>query len=360
MYQLTYLIIKTLSTLGDLYGESMIVLPQVTVAYTRLLYQFWTEQGVPKAVLDDILKLDIYEEGLTEFSISSKQTHALHQAAVEYTQDPALGIKLGIYLAEQDLIISQLILTSLNLELALQALLNYSRVIAESGYFELATESDANNASFQKLTFIPRKGVILSEHQQNMVLAMFITWAKKILPNNFSKIELYCDARTKNSSDYAELLGCTIKSGSNLSLGIPNELLLKKNQLADLAANKKILKQIKKIAEKRINSLDFYDNVQNATKQCLLDNKANQENVAGILNITVRNLQRRLKSLGTNYQSILDESRKSLAMSLLADNKVALTDICYLLGFAEPSAFYKAFRRWTGKRPGDYRQDAIN
>lgn len=336
-------------------GEGMTVLPQVSVAYTRLLYQFWTRHGVPKVILDDILQLDIYQDSLTEFSVSSRQSYELHQAAVKFTRDSSLGIKLGIYLAELDFIISKLFLTSLNLESALDALLDYSRVISESGCFYL---NDHQQQS-QILGFTPHEGIKISDHQHNMVLAMVVTWIKKILPNDYQRIDFYCNEKTASSAEYLRLLGCNVVVGRGLNIAIPNDLLNKENHLADANAHKRTLKQIKKISEKRIEGLDFYENVQQAIKQCLLERRANQENVADLLDITVRNLQRRLKNLGTNYQSILDESRESLAMNLLDDADVALTDICYLLGFAEPSAFYKAFRRWTGKRPGDYRQDAI-
>ena len=84
-----------------------------------------------------------------------------------------------------------------------------------------------------------------------------------------------------------------------------------------------------------------------------------QEDVAGQLGISVRNLQRRLKALGTTYQVLLDESRQILAMRLIEDYAIPLYEIAYMVGYAEPSAFYKAFKRWTGSTPGDYRAQAL-
>lgn len=334
-------------------GEGMTVLPQVTVAYTRLLYQFWIRHGVPKSVLDEILQVDIEQEGLTEFSISSAQLFQLHKAAVEHTKDSALGIKLGIYLAEQDLVITELILTALNLDLSIQALLDYSGVIAESGYFKL----ERINERVSVLTLISHEGITISNNQRNMVFAIVFSLLKKIIPNDYSRLDFYIDEKPTNAFNYSELLGCNIILGDKVGLGIPVSLFQKKNQLFDKFVHDKNLKKVKRISKKRREGLAFYGEVQKAIKHCLLENRANQENVAEILSMTVRNLQRRLKDLGINYQVILDETREHLAMSLLIDTDTALTEICYLLGFAEPSAFYKAFRRWTGKRPGDYRQD---
>jgi AraC-like DNA-binding protein len=91
----------------------------------------------------------------------------------------------------------------------------------------------------------------------------------------------------------------------------------------------------------------------------LLSGDGQQEVVAEKLGISVRNLQRRLKEVGTSYQAILDDCREALALRLIENEALALYEVAYKVGFNEPSAFYKAFKRWTGKRPGDYRQDAI-
>ena len=66
-------------------------------------------------------------------------------------------------------------------------------------------------------------------------------------------------------------------------------------------------------------------------------------------------LRRRLDDEGQSYRSILDDLRRDLAISLLSDTSLAISDIAAQLGFAEPSAFHRAFRKWTGTRPGEYR-----
>ncbi len=86
------------------------VLPQVSMPFVKLLYRFWIDNGVPKKVLDDLIRLDIEQPGLTKFGISSSQLAQIHQAAIEYTDDVSLGIKLGLFIADQDLVISPLVL----------------------------------------------------------------------------------------------------------------------------------------------------------------------------------------------------------------------------------------------------------
>lgn len=82
----------------------------------------------------------------------------------------------------------------------------------------------------------------------------------------------------------------------------------------------------------------------------------NQEDLAQQFGFTVRNLQRRLQALGTSYQSLVDDCRKSLALRLIAEHHISLHELAFRIGYTEPSAFFKAFRRWTGMTPGRYRQ----
>ncbi len=66
-------------------------------------------------------------------------------------------------------------------------------------------------------------------------------------------------------------------------------------------------------------------------------------------------LRRRLDDEGQSYRSILDDLRRDLAITLLSDTHLGITEIADALGFAEPSAFHRAFKKWTGARPGEYR-----
>lgn len=68
--------------------------------------------------------------------------------------------------------------------------------------------------------------------------------------------------------------------------------------------------------------------------------------------------RRRLKKEGQSYRSILDDLRRDLAISLLSNTDKAIEEIAAELGFAEPSTFYRAFKKWTGARPSEYRLTA--
>ena len=74
------------------------------------------------------------------------------------------------------------------------------------------------------------------------------------------------------------------------------------------------------------------------------------------LNLSEATLRRRLEQDGSSYRAILDDLRRDMAIGLLADSQASLADIAAALGFSEASAFHRAFRNWTGSRPGEYRR----
>jgi len=80
-----------------------------------------------------------------------------------------------------------------------------------------------------------------------------------------------------------------------------------------------------------------------------------REAVAQALHLSQRTLQRRLQEEGSSFQQLLDDTRRELAEQYLAQANLTLLEIAYLLGFADPSNFFRAFRRWFDATPGEYR-----
>jgi AraC-like DNA-binding protein len=81
------------------------------------------------------------------------------------------------------------------------------------------------------------------------------------------------------------------------------------------------------------------------------------ESIAAALHMAEATLRRRLKQEGLTYQAIKDALRRDLAIARLAHTQETIPQIADALGFAEPSAFRRAFRKWTGVRPADYRRE---
>jgi AraC-like DNA-binding protein len=80
------------------------------------------------------------------------------------------------------------------------------------------------------------------------------------------------------------------------------------------------------------------------------------DQMASRLNVAEATMRRHLKHEGHTYQSIKDDLRRDIAIGELQGSGRSIADIAARVGFAEPSAFHRAFRKWTGMRPTDYRQ----
>ena len=79
-----------------------------------------------------------------------------------------------------------------------------------------------------------------------------------------------------------------------------------------------------------------------------------EEAAARSLGMSLRNLQRRLEEEGTSYRKALNDTRRDIARSYLNEGHTSVTEIAFLLGFADTSSFSRAFRRWTGLSPRTY------
>ncbi|WP_437625705.1 AraC family transcriptional regulator [Sorangium sp. So ce1151] len=77
---------------------------------------------------------------------------------------------------------------------------------------------------------------------------------------------------------------------------------------------------------------------------------------ARALGMSARTLQRRLGDEGESYKSVLDEARRKLAVAHMRERGRTVSEVAFLLGFSEVSAFSRAFRRWTGHSPAAYRR----
>lgn len=97
------------------------------------------------------------------------------------------------------------------------------------------------------------------------------------------------------------------------------------------------------------------DQLSAVLKELLPSGEPRQDDVAERMSMTLRTLQRRLGEAGTCYRDVLNDTRHKLAVSYLRSEQYSVGEIAFLLGFSEVSAFTRAFRRWTGTSPREWR-----
>ena len=79
------------------------------------------------------------------------------------------------------------------------------------------------------------------------------------------------------------------------------------------------------------------------------------EDLARAMNMSPRTLRRCLEKEGVSYQKIKDNTRRDLAISLLSREGLTVSEVAERVGFSDPSAFHRSFKKWTGQSPGAYR-----
>lgn len=82
------------------------------------------------------------------------------------------------------------------------------------------------------------------------------------------------------------------------------------------------------------------------------------DGVAGRLGMSPRTLQRRLRDEATSLSDLVDQVRRTMATHLLSAPETGIAEVAYAVGFSEPAAFHRAFKRWTGRTPAEFRRPA--
>ena len=102
----------------------------------------------------------------------------------------------------------------------------------------------------------------------------------------------------------------------------------------------------------------FAERAREVIGETLLSGHSGADQVARRLAVSLRTLHRRLAEEGTSHGELVDEVRREQAMLHLAGNRFSIGEIAFLLGFAHPNGFHKAFKRWTRMTPVQYREEA--
>lgn len=153
-----------------------------------------------------------------------------------------------------------------------------------------------------------------------------------------------------------EFFGIAVEfSASCNSLSFPRSYLDLPLAQADSMLHQTLQQQAEALLQD-LNKPDLARQVQHALLHCLPLGEATLAAVARQLATTERTLQRRLAEQELGFQTLLSQTRYQLARQHLANPTLSVLDIALLLGYAEQSAFSKAFRLWSGCSPAQYRQ----
>lgn len=107
----------------------------------------------------------------------------------------------------------------------------------------------------------------------------------------------------------------------------------------------------------RLDKNDVVQSVKNSIYEMLPLGTPTQTEIAKHIGMSLRNLQRKLNEQDTCYRDLLEQTRKKLALEYITQGHLSLSEVGYLVGFANIGNFNRAFKRWTNYAPGEYRKD---
>ena len=122
-------------------------------------------------------------------------------------------------------------------------------------------------------------------------------------------------------------------------------------------ANEDMARTMDEQAEQLIRSLHRSDLVHRVNRQIAMrlpDGLPDQESIASDMAMSVRTLHRKLKEDDTSFQQLVQELRKSLAQQMLKDGQRSVSEVAFNLGYADHSAFSRAFKGWFGVTPHQF------
>lgn len=280
--------------------------------------------------------------------------------------DPLMGLHIGQGVKPAHAgVLGYLVLS---VDTALDALIQFER-FQKLLYGEARgdTLGQATITEQQRLRFVwPQGHKIPNQSLSDEVLVFgLITFIKIMLgPEQAKVFEQYapksaiqfCHQATAELSAYDALgIGSIRFEQSELSVEVPLEALSLKVSQSDPALFALLSKQAEALlAVLPDGEDDFEQQLREYLRAQLPHGTPTLDNAATHLNMSSRTLHRRLEDRGMNFAALLREVRGALAKQYLDDNKLSLSEIAFMLGYSEQSAFSRAFKQWTGQTPRAY------
>ncbi|WP_430459757.1 AraC family transcriptional regulator [Thalassolituus sp. LLYu03] len=323
----------------------------VSVLWIRALLQGAEQQGIDRQSL--LTAAGLTEEQLvTPYArVSLGATLRVWREAEAQSTGRDFGLLMGELVKPTHFQLFALILMhSENLGAAFEKSIRYIRVLSDGGLYKLHHQDDEACICYE-----PQEDNF-SRHQVDAVLVLlrnFASWlACKAVP--LKRVE-FTHEQPADLSDYERIFNAPLVfSASRNALVFEPGILTEPLALGDenLAAMHEQMLEQQLAALQQPDTAGLVRHFLSHTDDLTID----RDQLAQRLHMSGRTLQRKLQEAQTTFQQLLDDERQQRARSLLINTQLPLTQISEQLGFSESSAFTRAFRRWEGVSPLEFRQ----
>lgn len=281
--------------------------------------------------------------------------YALLEAGADLLGDPHFGLA---YVDQVEPVaigaVGFLATTSRTLGESIERVIRFHRVLSEGDVFTL--ERDGAVARFAVEPFGPPRPA--HAHVVEMYAFDCLVMGARMTGAPIEVLDFQVrHAALGPLAGYRRYLGCVPRFGAARNTwSIPADALDRPLPKADAALARFLEGYVERL-DAALPRQAFVDAVRAEIGTRLLDGALSLDALASALRQSPRTLQRRLALDGTSLSAEIDAVRRERAFALLGAN-LALAEVSYLLGFSEPRAFHRAFRRWTGRTPRAWRAAA--
>ena len=327
--------------------------PSLGYSSASFLINYLSNIGITEQAIENKTGLALEPHNSQEVRIPLNQYIKLWNLAIETTKDPALGLKLG---TDKDLshmgIVGHVVYNSEDLRTALE---HYSRLFnvindAISVSFERITTtcSLSFNHTFPEYYCIP-------DIERSLVLALYRTraWLDKDLP--LESVH-FCHKPPSYQAYYRQIFGCPVHFNQmECKLVFSSQYLAMQSNKSNPYIKQASLKYADDLMTK-LNLQSLSEKVKGYIYRELENCEPTIERISSLLNISKQTLSRKLKREGAFFQKLVESVRFDKARQLLEQSALSSSEIAFALGFSELSAFSRAFKRWSGISPKNFRQ----
>ena len=332
--------------------------PSVAAGVARGMFKVAVARGADRAKLAEQSGIDPDDLEDQDARIPIDNYRALIRAGQKLADDPALGLHYGETVDLSEVSIVGLIgHASETMAHAFVQLQRYARLM-----------TDLDTGRKERFELVPRGSDIwlvdnrtdpnaFPEHTE-IAFAQMVTGCRAFGVDPFThRVHLsYPDPGYRD--EYERILGAPVhfEAGENAML------LEQKFMYHPIALQPRyVFGILSEHALALLRSLEQSDTMRGQVESLLMPvlhtGVASVEGVAAKLGISRQTLFRRLRDEGTSFEHVLDALRHKLAVHYLTGRKVSVTETAYLVGFSDPAAFSRAFKRWTGKSPRAMRDE---
>jgi AraC-like DNA-binding protein len=288
------------------------------------------------------------------FIPSAAFTLALEEAA-RVTGDECFGLHFGERYHPKDIgALAYVVLNSPTIAVAFENVARYLRIYNEAAAVSFV-QSEKNAFLQHRLRDVPLQR---RRQHEECALTVALGTIRMMAGSEWRPIEVRFEheppART---NEHARIFGAPVLFGGDGNvMVIEREFCDREVPMADRRLYPILEEYLERQLENSPTEDRFVVAVQHAIANSMKDGEPKLPDVARTIGVSVRTLQRRLSESGVDYKGLVDDIRHRLALRYLKDRKHTLSEVAYLLGYSEISAFSRAFRRWTGSTPSDHRR----